>query len=107
MHAPGLDEARKILAIYQMSKSERMAYDRHIDNLVILKDTVYTAREEGEFEGRKKGIAEGLQKGLEEGMEQGKQEAMKSVAKQLKITGMPVEQIVAVTGLSLSEIENL
>ena len=100
-----------------------MAYDRHIDNLVILKDNVYTAREEGEFEGRKKGMAEGLQKGLEEGLqkgmaeglqkgleqglEQGKQEAMKSVAKQLKITGMQVEQIATVTGLSLFEIENL
>ena len=135
MHAPGLDEARERLRINQMSKAERMAYDRHIDNLVILKDNVYTAREEGEFEGRKKGMAEGLQKGLEQGkkegleqgkkegleqgiqkgmaegmqkgMEQGKQEAMKSVAKQLKITGMQVEQIAAVTGLSLSEIENL
>ena len=50
--APGLEEARERLKLDSMTKDELVAYYRHLDNIVILRDNIYTEREEGRAEGR-------------------------------------------------------
>lgn len=41
-----------------MSKAERKAYDRHIDNIMVQNDVLDTAKMEGQKEGRKEAIRE-------------------------------------------------
>ena len=65
--APGLGEAREKLRLARMGKAELDAYYRHLDNVVILRDNIVTARGEGRLEGRLEGRAEGRAEGLEEG----------------------------------------
>ena len=97
--APGLKEARKKLALSEMDKAEREAYYKHLDNRVILKDNIITARGEGRLEG----IAEGIK----EGIEKGRAEEKKDTAAKLKSMGLTLEQIAEATGLSAEEIKNL
>ena len=54
--APGLHEARERLQIDQMSKGEQDAYYRHLDNIVILRDNILTARAEGRAEGEQNAL---------------------------------------------------
>lgn len=85
--APGLHEAREKLRLERMSKAELNAYYRHLDNVVVLRDNIVTARGEGRMEGR-----------MEEKLE---------VAKNLKQLGISMDAIAQATGLSLEEIEHL
>ncbi|MBO5251289.1 MAG: Rpn family recombination-promoting nuclease/putative transposase [Bacteroidaceae bacterium] len=97
--APGLPEARERLKLDRLSKSELEAYYRHMDNVVILRDNIYTEREEGRLEGRAEGILEGR--------EEGRAEEKYQIAKQLKAMGLPAESISQATGLRVEEIEKL
>ena len=56
-----------------MSKAERKAYDRHIDNIMVQNDVLDTAKMEGRKEGRK--------------------EAIRVTAKNLKAMGLGAEAI--------------
>ena len=113
--APGLEQAREMLRITQMSPDERSAYYRHLDNIVILKDNIITEREEGRMEGRAEGKAEGLEEGraegkaegLEEGRKEGQREALLQTARNLQALGLSVEHIVQATGLPVQEVENI
>ena len=89
--APGLEEAREKLRLERMSKAELNAYYHHLDNVVILRDNIVTARGEGRLEGRAEGRAEG------------KSEA----AQNLKRLGVSVDIIAKATGLSVEEIAAL
>ena len=97
--APGLPEAREKLKLAQMSKAELEAYYKHLDNVVILRDNIITARGEGHLEG----LAEGLTEGRAEG------ESAERVrnARKMKEKGFPVTDIAEITGLSTEEIEAL
>lgn len=89
--APGMEEVKEQLTIDKMNKSERSAYYKHLDNIVILRDNIYTEREEGRLEGRAEGrIAE-----------------RKENARKMKRLGLPVETISKVTGLPVADIESL
>lgn len=90
-NAPGLPEAREKLKLERMSKAELAAYYKHLDNVVILRDNIVTARGEGRLEG----IAEGR---AEEKME---------IARSLKAQGVSIFIIQSCTGLTAEEIENL
>lgn len=85
--APGLQEARERLKLDRLGKTELEAYYRHLDNVVILRDNIYTEREEGREEGRT-------------------EERIKVAEQALKM-GMSVEDIVKLTGLSIEEINTL
>ena len=89
--APGLEEAREKLKLASMSKEELAAYYRHLDNVVILRDNIITARGEGRLEGRAEGAHN---KNIEN-------------AKGFKAAGVPIATIAQVTGLSIEEIEKL
>ena len=71
-----------------MTPAERNAYYRHVDNVVILKDNISTARGEGRMEGRAEGRAE----------------AMKETARKMKQSGMDDKLIMQFTGLKAEEI---
>lgn len=81
--APGLDAAREKLKIDNMTKDEKNAYYRHLDNIVILRDNIKTERAEGRAEG------------------------ITSVAIKMKKRGMPVKDIMEMTGLDEKEIAAL
>ena len=94
--APGLHEARERLKLDRMKKEELEAYYRHLDNIVILRDNIYTERAEGREEGRAEGRAEGR--------EEGREEERYSIAQNLKQLGASEEVIIKATGLSSEEI---
>lgn len=52
--APGLEEARRKLVYYNMNKAEQLAYDEHINAIMIQNDVLSTAAMEGRQEGRRK-----------------------------------------------------
>lgn len=101
--APGLDEVRERLKLERMSKDELKAYYRHLDNIVILRDNIFTEREEGRWEGRMEGIEEGRMEGREEGERLKQQE----IARNMKQLGLQNDIISTATGLSCEEIEKL
>lgn len=97
--APGLEEAREKLRLEQMSKAELKAYYHHLDNVVILRDNIITARGEGRLEGRAEG--------REEGREEGRKEERFENARNFKKLGVPIEIISQATGLTAEEIAAL
>ena len=101
--APGLAQARERLQLDRMSPGERRAYERHIDDLVSLRDTIVNTREESLFNGLEKGRAEGLAIGIKEG----EKKSQLDIARQMKSDGLPVEFITKYTGLSDKEIADL
>ena len=105
--APGLPEARERLKLDRLSKAELEAYYRHLDNVVILRDNIYTEREEGRLEGRAEGLEEGRAEGRAEGRLEGAEEKNRDNARSMKALGVSPDIINQVTGLSIEEIENL
>lgn len=89
--APGLTEAREKLKLDRLSKDELRAYYRHLDNIVILRDNIYTEREEGRAEGR----------------EEGREEEKLDNARNLKVLGVSAEIIAKATGLPLEKVKEL
>ena len=93
--APGLSEAREKLQVMTMTPSERAAYDRHLDAVMVQEDVLSTAKIEGREEGRAEGRAEGYE------------EANLTNARKMKALGMPNDLISQVTGLSIEFLESL
>jgi hypothetical protein len=69
------------------------------------------AKEEGRLEGRQEGRAEGLEKGLQTGLEKGLQAGLEKaklqvagIAATLLATGMQLDQVAKVTGLSIDRV---
>ena len=105
--APGLEEARRKLVYYNMNKAEQLAYDEHINAIMIQNDVLSTAAMEGRQEGLAEGRQEGLAEGRQEGLAEGRMEEKQANARRMKTLNLPVETICQVTGLSAGEIENL
>lgn len=95
---PGLEEARQKLIYYNMNKADKLAYDRHLDALMIQND-LSTAKLEG--------LEEGRVEGREEGIMVGRQEEKIATARNLKSLNIPIAVIVQATGLSIDEIDRL
>ena len=121
--APGLEEARRKLIYYNMDRAEQLAYDEHINAVMIQNDVLSTAAEEGREEGRQegrqegwqKGVQEGWQKGVQEGREEGREEGKEKGreernienARTMKSLNISSEIIHQVTGLPIKDIEGL
>ena len=88
---PGLMEAREKLKFYSMSPAERLVYIRHLEDINIQNNAIYTSRLEGIAEGKAKGLAEG----------------MRQVASKMKETGVDIATIAKCTGLSEETIRSL
>lgn len=101
--APGLGEARQKLKLDHMTREELRAYYRHLDNVIILRDNITTARGEGHLEGKEEGRAEGKAEGRAEGIAEG----IRMTARKLKDMGLSDGQIAQATGLNPEDIRNL
>ena len=97
--APGLEEARRKLIYYNMDKAEQLAYDEHVNALMIQNDVLSTAAMEGREEGRKEG--------RKEGREEGRKEEKIENARTMKSLNISASIIHQVTGLSVEEIDRL
>lgn len=100
---PGLQEARRKLAYMKMSKQERQAYDRHLENIMIQNDVIDTAREEG----LSQGIEEGRALGIEEGRAEGRAEERITIARKLLANGISIDIIKTTISLTDDEINLL
>lgn len=98
-NVPGLVEALECLDIANMSAEDRRAYFRHLDNLCYQKSVISTSYDDG--------MQEGLRIGREEGLEIARKQEKLIIAQKIKRLGVPVETIIAATGLSADEIESL
>ena len=78
-----------------MDKTEREAYDRHVDAIMIQNDVLGTAKFEGLMEGRMEGRIEGEKKKQLE------------IARTMKTDGISTDVIAKYTGVSPTEIEAL
>ena len=83
-----------------------------------LKNSLDTAKREGIAEGMEKGLAEGMERGLAEGLEKGfekgrleeRRKALaekQEIARQLLATGMAAEQVSAIVGLPLEDVQGM
>ena len=97
--APGLQEVKRKLEYMSMSKSDKLAYDEHINAVMIQNDVISTAMKEGRAEGKAEGRIEGRA--------EGRAESQREIAQAMKANGMPAEMISKFTKLSLQEIESL
>ena len=104
---PGLKEAREKLKFYSMSPGERLVYIRHLEDINIQNNAIYTSKLEGIAEGKAEGLAEGKAEGLEEGKAEGFAEGMRQVASKMKETGVDMATIARCTGLSEETIRSL
>ncbi|WP_289119903.1 Rpn family recombination-promoting nuclease/putative transposase [uncultured Bacteroides sp.] len=105
--APGLEEARRKLVYYNMDKAEQLAYDEHVNALMIQNDVLSTAAMEGREEGRQEGRKEGRQEGRKKGREEGRKEEKIENARTMKSLNISASIIHQVTGLSVEEIDRL
>lgn len=105
--APGLPEAREKLRYYNMGPDEKLAYDRHLENIMIQNDILSSAKKEGHQEGWEEGLEKGFEKGIEKGIEKGKITEQRLIATNLKQQKVAFETIALCTGLSIEEINTL
>ncbi len=99
--AKHIDSAREKLAVLKMTPEQRRGYDRYLMEIVNDKDVIQTALNQGLQQGRKEGREEGEKKGREEG----EKNASQKMAQKMRETGIDIETIVSVTGLSPEMIE--
>ena len=98
-NAPGLQEAKEKLQYLKMSREERQAYDRHIDNIRVQKDILETKVLEG--------LEQGLERGLKQGRAEGEHKKMMDIAKKMKESGMDISIICEMTGVNEDDLINL
>jgi predicted transposase/invertase (TIGR01784 family) len=89
--APGLQAARKKLAIMSMTEKERRAYEDYMVSVHAAQDAWETLKEEGRAEGRA----------------EGRKEEKTDIARKLKGMGLVATDISAATGLTVEQIEAL
>ena len=92
------DERTRLLA----ESREKMEWD----NAARMHAAEERGLKRGREEGREEGIEEGLEKGLEKGLEEGLEKGLLSVAKTALKRNLPIEEIMALTGLSREKIQS-
>ena len=99
---PVFEKVGNIAELVRMTPEELKQYHISIDtyrtNLAVMQNERAEGREEGRAEGREEGLAEGLEK---------LKAATLNIAKRLIATGMPAEQIAAITNLPLETVVEL
>ncbi|MEY3785834.1 MAG: hypothetical protein RIQ94_2804 [Pseudomonadota bacterium] len=101
--AKGLKEAQEKLSIMKLPEDEQKAYEHYKDDLRYQASMFESSFGDGYHEGKAIGMEQGIQKGIQQGMEQ----ITKTIALKLLSQGENKENIAAITGLSIAEIENL
>ena len=101
--AKGVVKAERKLEYMAMSQPEKLAYDEHINAVMIQNDVISTAIKEGKAEGR----IEGRIEGRKEGRIEGKKEGRKEIILKMKSKGLAPNEIAEFTGITIDEINNL
>lgn len=89
--APGLQQVREKLRVLSMTKAEREAYFRHLDNIMVQNDSIETARDEG----------------IEQGRAIGRAEEKLAITKNLLSAGVPINLISSSTGITEEDITSI
>ena len=89
--------------IAKYNEVERRQYEESLKEYWDYTSTLDTAFNKGELKGLEKGRKEGLAQGREEGLAQG----ISEVARNLKVMGVGIDNIIKATGLTAKEIEAL
>ncbi len=109
--AKGLAKAKEVLDYLKCSEAERREYEAFKESLhdqaSMYESTYVVGQMEGEKIGMVKGEQIGLEKGEKIGLEKGKMEMSFEIARALKLQNVAIEIIVATTGLTKAEVENL
>ena len=87
----------------KLPEDEQKAYEHYKDDLHYQASMFESSFGDGYNEGE----AVGIEKGMEMGIEQGKEQTTKLIALKLIKQGATIEVIAAVTGLSVTAIEDL
>ncbi len=107
---PEIKRAVRLTEEAAYNPGELDAYEMYLDQ-IRRENTLLIGREnKGREEGLAEGLAEGLEKGLKQGLEQGLAESqakVRLIAQSLLLKNIPMEVIVAATGLSVEEITQL
>ena len=101
--AKGLKEAEEKLSIMKLPEDEQKAYEHYKDDLHYQASMFESSFGDGYHEGE----AVGVEKGIEKGIEMGKDQTTKTIALKLIQQGATIENIAAVTGLSVTALEHL
>ena len=101
--AKGLKEAEEKLSIMKLPENEQKAYEHYKDDLHYQASMFESSFGDGYHEGEAAGVEKGIEKGIQMGMEK----TTKTIALKLIQQGVAIENIVAVTGLSVTAVEHL
>ena len=105
--------------IGSFTPEELKQYNQSLESMSDYDNIINTAREEaeklgwtvghaeGRAEGRAEGHAEGRAEGHAEGRVEGRAETQAEIARKMLMSGMPIEQICAFTGLDVAAVEAL
>lgn len=96
-----------------MNDADRLAYDKHIDSVMIQNDVLESARDEGLAQGIAQGIEKGMAQGIEKGMAQGIEKGMAQgalreklfLAKKLLDKGLSLQEVSELTNLPVDELQ--
>lgn len=98
--APGLKEANEQLRESYLSPQDRIDYFYYLDGLKSISAAIDTALYRGQLEGLSQGREEGRAEGRAEGIMEGKLD----IARELKASGMSLEQISSITKIPLDKL---
>lgn len=120
---PAFKKMFSIAEVAKMSPEEAERYNISLDAWRVSYDVYHTAISDGLKAGMEKGMAKGMAKGIAEGMakgmakgraegleigeRKGEQKAKVEIAQSLLLSGMPLEQVQKITGLSVEELMRL
>jgi len=90
--AKNIDKAREKLALLKMPSEKRKHYEKYVQDMVVERNVIETARTDGLKEGRKEGLKEGEDK------------AKLAIAHKMLELGTDIKTIATVTGLSVEAI---
>ncbi len=93
--------------VAHLTRDEYMNYEASLKEYWDLTSSLSTSHDEGKEEGIEIGIEIGREEGIEIGREEGESNKAIEIAQSLKQANMPIEFIIAHTGLSAEEIEDL
>jgi predicted transposase/invertase (TIGR01784 family) len=99
----GIQKAEEKMVYVTRDKEALRAYQMREMALSDWTSGLNHAREEG----MQTGILQGIQKGRKEGIQEGSLKKAMEIARNLKMIGVPVEQIAKAAGLSIEEVAEL
>jgi predicted transposase/invertase (TIGR01784 family) len=98
---PIFQKVFQIAEINNLTKEERMLFDRKLKTQRDIEANIRFAADEGRAEGRAEGIEKGLKKGLTEGIIEGKLQTARSLLHR----GIPIAEVAEITGLSMERLK--